>query len=61
MDENASGKPPLKKSRFTEFFILENGLDRQDFKEWLLWPGMLFDAGSKWWGNGAAETGLTRA
>jgi hypothetical protein len=33
MDVNTSGKPPLKKSRFTEFFILENGLDRQDFKE----------------------------
>ena len=41
----------LRMSRFTEFFILKNGFQDQGFKEWLLWPGMLFDAEIKWWGN----------
>ena len=43
---------PIKKSGLTDFFIRENGLDAsEDFKEWLLRPGMLFDSSEKWWGD----------
>ena len=41
----------LRKTRFTEFFILENALDDQGFKEWLFYPGMLFNATEKWWAD----------
>ena len=39
-------------SRFTDYFIRENGLDAfEGFKEWLLCPEMLIDASEKWWGD----------
>ena len=41
----------VKTSRFTEFFIQANGLGQSGFDEWLLLPGMLFQAPDKWWGN----------
>lgn len=48
---DASETPFLKKSRFTEFFIRENALDESGFQEWTFYPGMLFNAMDKWWGN----------
>ncbi|NNL42929.1 MAG: M23 family metallopeptidase [Desulfobacterales bacterium] len=41
----------LSKPRFTENLIRENALDENGFKEWLFYPGMLFNAVEKWWGN----------
>jgi len=41
----------LKKSRFTEFLVEENELDELGFQEWIFYPGMLFNAMDKWWGN----------
>jgi hypothetical protein len=41
----------LNKTNFTDFFISENGLDEGGFKEWVLYPGMLFKASGKWWGD----------
>jgi hypothetical protein len=38
------------KSGFTEHFIRANGLDENDFEEWLLCSEMLFNASDKWWG-----------
>lgn len=43
--------PSLRKTRFTEFFILKNALDKGGFKAWVFWPGMLFNATDKWWGD----------
>jgi hypothetical protein len=43
--------PILNKSRFTEFLVRENGLDEAGFQEWIFYPGMLFNAMDKWWGN----------
>lgn len=41
----------LNQSRFTEFLVRENGLDQTGFKEWVFYPGMLFNSKDKWWGN----------
>ncbi|MGD9353069.1 MAG: M23 family metallopeptidase [Desulfobacterales bacterium] len=41
----------LKKTRFTEMLIEENGLDRNGFDSWLFCPGMLFSSPEKWWGD----------
>ncbi len=46
-----SETPFLKKSRFTQFLVGKNGLDESGFKEWIFYPGMLFQAVDKWWGN----------
>ncbi len=44
------------KTRFTEFLCDENNLHEQNFKEWIFFPGMLFAAENKWWGdNGKRE------
>jgi hypothetical protein len=43
--------PSLKETRFTEWLILENGLDAPGLKEWVFYPGMLFNAAGKWWGD----------
>jgi hypothetical protein len=40
-----------KETRFAEHFITVNGLDRRDFQEWILYPGMLFQASRMWWGE----------
>ena len=39
-----------EKSGFTEHFIRANGLGKNDFEEWLLCSGMLFEAPDRWWG-----------
>ncbi len=39
-----------EKSGFTEHFIRANGLCKNDFEEWLLCSGMLFNAPNSWWG-----------
>jgi murein DD-endopeptidase MepM/ murein hydrolase activator NlpD len=31
--------------------LRENGLDRRGFHAWAFLPGMLFNAGDKWWGD----------
>jgi len=41
----------LSKTRFAEHLIHENALDVNGFKEWIFYPGMLFNAVEKWWGN----------
>jgi hypothetical protein len=38
-------------TRFTEFFIRENGLPPFGFGGWVFYPGMLFRATEKWWGD----------
>ena len=43
-------------SRFTEFILRENGLDRHGFQAWAFLPGMLFKAGDKWWGDRGKRT-----
>ncbi len=43
--------PSLNMTRFTEWLILENELDKPGLKEWIFCPGMLFHANCKWWGN----------
>jgi len=48
---NFPGTSPVRKARFTEFLIRENGLDEGGFEEWIFCPGMLFNAPDKWWGD----------
>jgi len=48
---DASETPFLKKSQFTQFVVRENALDKLGFQEWIFYPGMLFNAMDKWWGN----------
>lgn len=38
-------------TRFTEFFINENGPKLYSFKRWIFLPDMLFNSHNKWWGN----------
>ncbi|MDY6952287.1 MAG: peptidoglycan DD-metalloendopeptidase family protein [Thermodesulfobacteriota bacterium] len=45
------GSSTVRKTRFTEFLIRENALDKGGFKEWIFCPGMLFNAPDKWWGD----------
>ena len=45
------GTPYLTNTRFTEFLIRENGLDKSGFEGWIFCPGMLFNAIDKWWGD----------
>lgn len=46
-----SGNSRLVKTRFTEYFIQNNGLDALGFECWIFCPGMLFNAMDKWWGG----------
>jgi len=46
-----SRTPWLRKTRFTEFLVRENALDDRGFCEWVFYPGMLFNALDKWWGD----------
>jgi hypothetical protein len=41
----------LKKTRFTEMLVEENGLDQNGFETWIFCPGMLFNSPQKWWGD----------
>ena len=43
--------PSLRNTRFTEFLIQKNALDKGGFKEWVFCPGMLFNSTDKWWGD----------
>ncbi len=36
--------------------VRENGLNRRGFEAWAFLPGMLFNAGDKWWGDGGKRT-----
>jgi murein DD-endopeptidase MepM/ murein hydrolase activator NlpD len=46
---------PLKRSRFTDLIVQYNALDETGFDEWVFCPGMLFNAGHKWWGDRATR------
>ena len=46
------GANAIRASRFTEFMLRENGLDRRRFQAWAFLPRMLFGAADKWWGDG---------
>ena len=41
----------MKATGFCEHFIEENELGRCDFRDWVLLPGMLFQASEEWWGE----------
>ena len=41
----------MKKTGFSDDLIRENRLKERGFAEWVFHPGMLFDAGEKWWGD----------
>jgi murein DD-endopeptidase MepM/ murein hydrolase activator NlpD len=41
----------LRRSRFTEHLIQVNLLNKEVFKEWVFYPGMLFNSQKKWWGD----------
>jgi murein DD-endopeptidase MepM/ murein hydrolase activator NlpD len=43
--------PSLGNTRFTEFLIQKNALDKGGFKGWIFCPGMLFHSTDKWWGD----------
>jgi murein DD-endopeptidase MepM/ murein hydrolase activator NlpD len=47
--------PNLEKSEFTHSLILNNSPELQSFKEWIFYPGMLFNSMDKWWDNGQRE------
>jgi hypothetical protein len=47
-----SGMYPPERTRFCEYLIEYNGLSDPGFDTWLFYPGMLFNAGERWWGNG---------
>ena len=44
-------KSSLGNTRFTEFLIQKNALDKGGFKGWIFCPGMLFNSTDKWWGD----------
>jgi hypothetical protein len=46
-----SETPLLRKTRFTEFLIRANALDKDGFEQWIFRPGMLFNGLNKWWGD----------
>ena len=41
----------LKNTRFTEFLVQKNALDRGGFKGWIFCPGMRFNSTDNWWGD----------
>lgn len=45
----------LNKTGFTDNFIKINSLPEDGFKEWLLYPGMLFNSSDKWWADGGTR------
>ena len=47
---------PIHTTRFTEFMLRENGLERRGFHAWVFLPGMLFNAHDKWWGDKGKRT-----
>jgi len=45
----------VRKSRFSEFLIKHNDLNKFEFEEWVFYPGMLFNDLYKWWGDGGVR------
>jgi hypothetical protein len=43
------------RTKFSEHLVGYNGLDKKGFEEWLFFPGMLFNATDKWWGDKGAR------
>jgi hypothetical protein len=43
--------PCLRSTRFTEFLIQKNGLEKGGFNGWVFYTGMLFNSTDKWWGD----------
>ena len=46
----------MPESRFTEYMVRENGLDRRGFRAWVFLRSMLFGAEGKWWGDRGKRT-----
>jgi hypothetical protein len=46
-----TGTPSLRNTRFTEFLLRKNAFGEGGFKEWVFFPGMLFNSTDKWWGD----------
>lgn len=44
-------KYPEEKTLFNEHLVTCNGLRRAGFDQWAFYPGMLFGAREKWWGD----------
>ena len=42
---------PAEKSRFSDCLVERNGLRESGFEAWAFFPGMLFGAQGKWWGD----------
>jgi hypothetical protein len=42
----------LRKTAFTQFLVTQNDLDKVGFRTWVFYPGMLFNAPDRWWGDG---------
>jgi len=40
-----------EKTNFSQYLVGYNGLDKIGFNGWLFFPGMLFNATNKWWGD----------
>lgn len=40
----------LSITKFSEYIVRNNALNKQGFKEWVFCPGMLFNSMIKWWG-----------
>jgi hypothetical protein len=46
---------PPGRTKFGEYLIVCNGLSGLGFETWLFYPGMLFNARERWWGNGGSR------
>jgi peptidase M23-like protein len=53
IDEQMLPAALLRATRYTECLIQANGWRDGAFKEWVLYPGMLFRAPTQWWGDRA--------
>ncbi len=45
----------VRKSRFSEFLLTHNNLDKYGFEAWVFYSGMLFNDLYKWWGDGGVR------
>ena len=45
----------MRKSRFNEFLVMHNNLNKFGFDAWVFYPGMLFNDLHKWWGDGGVR------
>jgi len=51
----ADGQCPVEKTNFSERLLECNGLREAGFNRWAFYPGMLFGAREKWWGDRGAR------